>query len=320
MKKGIYPLLSSSKFVNAVHPSGYRLLNDSPEIASFNDELSKLDIETRKIEAIKPDEDPVLKIIDLEELYIDIFNMTKLIGPKYLKMRSFYESEEFIDLVNKNGLLTSLKLFRTFDVVERTYINALDKFLDPKNNMEQVKYSQSIINKKLLKGTIKTSEPLNICWSPMFHMHQPDSAKWGYEIKQENNLINSAILYMDIDNQDKLHISCLGTAIVLFRRQFNYPEVKECENNSCKKTFVDCSRSNNQKFCKDACRVAAYKSQKINDYRKKLSSDYEYLNFDKLTYRDIELRQIRINCPNHGKSIIKIDDFVRNPFCPKCKS
>ena len=316
MKKGIYPLISSHKFINAVHPSGYTLSFDksSSGIAGLLDPDSYM---RKTVKAIDPNEEAVLKEVDLEEFYIEIYKINKSIKNIYDNRESFFESKAFIDLVNKYGLLTSLERFKDNIVINSEFINSLNEFLDPSKNQKPVSSTWTTLDKDKLDKKLITEESIVAKWHSVIEQASFGEARWDIQDDHQNFALREILIYKDKDAQFKLFAKSLNAALILFANQYNNPGVEQCEN--CDSLFVNLSRSKNQKFCKNSCRVSKYREETLNKNIQSLSSDYENLDFSKMKFRDIELGQIRINCDIHGTQIYKIEEFVENPYCSKCK-
>lgn len=313
MKKGIYPLISSNKFINAVHPSGYKLDYGS-EKAGLLDPDNYMHL---MVKAIDPEEEAILNEINLEEFYIDIYKINKSINNIYGDIKSFCQSKAFIDLVNKYGLLTSLREFKDNVVVDGEFIDSLNEFLDPSANQQPISGIWFDLNSNRLNRLLLKEESVYIQWHCIIKQASFGEARWDIQDHHQNYALKEILIYKDRDAQFKLFAKTLNAALILFANQYNNPGVEQCEN--CDSLFVNLSRSKNQKFCKNSCRVSKYREETLNKKIQMLSSDYENLDFSKMKYRDIELGQIRINCEIHGTQVYEIEEFVENPFCSKCK-
>ena len=138
------------------------------------------------------------------------------------------------------------------------------------------------------------------------------SARWSRYEDLENKLISKCSARKVLgSNKITLEPNCLGSAYLFFRFSKNITGTKKCNN--CEKIFVDASRSNNQKFCSEACKTSAYRERQVKEYKRLIDAKiglfteskgkYNYLESN---FNDVRKNQIRRLCSKHGEFATKL--------------
>ena len=316
-------------FYTGVHPSGYYIARQP--ISSNLDRGRSVTAYVQYILPNKENEALIKKKVSLTEFFMDIEIFRKEC-PSPTESNLFVNDNFLENLVNKYGFLEGTKDFWLFlRRVTGSSWNQYNAFMEG----EIIEGIPSLIlnDQTFNENYIQKEEVALWIWLLRINFTKPNTknkepqklAKWSKEDIYEDKLISNSFPRRDSEsNKIMLEASCLGSAYLFFRYSKNITETKRCLN--CETLFADASRSNNQKFCSEKCRVNAYRERQVNSYKKEIKATrgsylesegkYEHLQ---INYNDKLKSQIRRVCTKHGEFITKREMLKNDPGCPECR-
>ena len=309
-------------FYTGVHPSGYHL--GKQPISDSHASYSNYVIPN------KPKEILIKKKVSLSEFLIDIesFKNNYPTSENELMMNINFPEK----LVNKYGLLEGTSNY--WHLCNNVQSHNMDEFMQFMEGKEIKGIPSLLLNDQQFSKNYSDREELDL-WIMLLsadfskktqRKKQPrlQSARWSRYEDLENKLISKCSARKVLgSNKITLEPNCLGSAYLFFRYSKNITGTKKCNN--CEKIFVDASRSNNQKFCSEACKTSAYRERQVKEYKRLIDAKiglfteskgkYKYLESN---FNDVRKNQIRRLCSKHGEFATKLEMLEEDCGCPKC--
>lgn len=302
MKKEIN-LKTNPGIYNVVHKSGYTI-NTSVTIRNGSE------FRHSTIDAIDKNSF-IFKKLNIAEFYIEISEAQKEVE---INKIDFFKSKEFLNIVNKYGLLTATHKFASeLPIIDTTtesiYANFAESF--PENFSGD--FSEENLYEKLIYSELLAE------WTVLLDPERSVGAKWSVNEFFLNKHFNRNINFIDTQkNEIRIFSTCLGGAIAVYKYSKNNPELKSCK--FCSSNFVDSSKGNIQKFCSETCRAKEYRRKKLDYEKNNLTDEHgENFNFSSMKYVDIIKKEIRAECKKCRRiGLYQKEKFSELPECMYC--
>jgi len=311
-------------FYNGVHPSGYKVSrepdNQFSDWHAYSDEedVSKDQKRVFKILPIVPNEPLKKKKISLIDLFMDIESLIKK-HPNRSEENTNFMDDLIMNVVDKYGFLRGSAGFLS-DIAKKNYEFNRDyeSFMQGKKmGILSIDLNDENFN------SFFAEEEKSELWLKLLNLEFDNKGGWSQSLHDENSFLQYSIPIRSMSHKISLEPLCLGAAYLFFRYSKNITGVGRCD--FCEKSFADTSRSNNQRFCSEKCRVSNYRENQIRIYKKEINAKNLFIEHEgqyrpvEFTFNDVIKNQIRRTCLKHGEFSTKVDLLQNDPGCPKCK-
>jgi len=327
-------------FYNLVHPSGYKIAFETEEIG-VDPETGPIHIEIPYLVPILPDEEPISKKINLDEMYMKIGSLVlSLEQDEKVINKNFDMHPALIGFINTYGLLSACK--KIFD--EFTHYDLFDSDAE-EGDQAFLRYMQNgalreniVVTKSSIQDAKSNLKESPYIWQSLFEkkyglanvLFSSHRIRVGEgrirKAKQINKLLTDIYTKLSEDFKESILVpKTLGAALVLYSLSPEINGIKVCKK--CTKQFIDKSRRGNAIYCSSKCRASSFREKRLESFLVALESTHH----KKYTYENIkassigspkkyrEIKDLKITCKKHGIFKMNADDHLNGLGCPKCQ-